>query len=182
MRWRIFSPPPACSGGRSSPAPSRAGPDGGGVLNGRGRLRGRLAEAVLAFGQEGEFLRGRGTAEDRVAMRKPAEALDDFEMQPRHPAVARPPRHRRDRQHQLQPAALILQIFAVLERHVEEQPPSRRHGAVDPASVLPAYVLSEAVTGIVFSLMLQPDWSSNSSLTNVGLGGLVRTGWGTRRS
>src|SRR4029079_15870200 len=35
------------------------------------------------------------------------------------------------------------------------------------------YVLSEAVTGIVFSLMLQPHSVVDSSLSNVGLGGLV---------
>jgi raffinose/stachyose/melibiose transport system permease protein len=36
------------------------------------------------------------------------------------------------------------------------------------------YVLSEAVTGIVFSLMLQPDSVVDSSLRNVGLEGLIQ--------
>ena len=36
------------------------------------------------------------------------------------------------------------------------------------------YVLSEAVTGIVFTLMLQPDSVVDSTLTNVGLGGLIQ--------
>ena len=39
--------------------------------------------------------------------------------------------------HQIQPAALILQIFAVLERQVEEQPPGRRHVAVEAAGERP---------------------------------------------
>jgi len=36
------------------------------------------------------------------------------------------------------------------------------------------YVLSEAITGIVFSLLLQPDALVDSSLKTVGLGGLVK--------
>src|SRR3954447_10232410 len=36
------------------------------------------------------------------------------------------------------------------------------------------YVLSEAITGIVFSLLLQPDALVDSSLQTVGLGGLVQ--------
>jgi raffinose/stachyose/melibiose transport system permease protein len=36
------------------------------------------------------------------------------------------------------------------------------------------YVLSEAITGIVFSLLLQPDALVDASLQNVGLGGLVQ--------
>ncbi len=36
------------------------------------------------------------------------------------------------------------------------------------------YVLSEAITGIVFSLLLQPDALVDSALQNVGLGGLIQ--------
>jgi raffinose/stachyose/melibiose transport system permease protein len=36
------------------------------------------------------------------------------------------------------------------------------------------YVLSEAITGIVFRLLLQPDALVDSSLTTVGLGGLIQ--------
>src|SRR4051794_31316374 len=34
----------------------------------------------LGFGEEGEFLRRRGAAEDRVAVREAAEALDDIDV------------------------------------------------------------------------------------------------------
>ena len=49
-----------------------------------------MAEAVVAFGEKDDLLGGRGTAEDRVAVREAAEALDDFEVQPRHVAVGGP--------------------------------------------------------------------------------------------
>jgi len=70
-------------------------------------------------------------------VREAAEALDDFEVQPRHVPIARASGDRRQRQQEVQPALLIGQRLAVFERQVEEHPPGRRHRLVEAAGERP---------------------------------------------
>src|ERR1700682_2077808 len=88
----------------------------------------------VSAGEKGEFGRSRFPAKDRVPVRKTAEALDDLDI--RVPVATQGIGSigiARQRFEQGPRAALVVDVLAVMERHVEKSPPDRRNQLVEAA-------------------------------------------------
>ncbi len=82
---------------------------------------------------KGDLLRCRLAPEDRVAVREAAKAFDHVDIAHRIAAGALAPGAVGQAFEQFERAALVGEVFAVVQRHVEELAPGRRQGVIKAA-------------------------------------------------